>query len=463
MAHVNKCIADTYFLDALNLFLDTQWLYNTPVTDLLTEGILDSFPKEWLNALQILENGELNDFVVKKKMKPEWSKTLITFVEKCRYIDQLPTINTVLSIELPKNFQIGLNCKKQHEIMHLAHLIHLQCAPQNIKIIIDLGAGLGYICQLLYHLYGYKVLGLEKNQVNINNARKRQFKRYPDSLTHVKYNYCDLTCNSAKTIETILSNEFQEKSDVCLIGLHACGDLSIYASKIFCDMKAARIFIMIPCCYHKLSISKNTKINESIEKQYFNNFPLSNCLKTVINNTNFDIGSFLRQPFLRLACQETADRWNNMSIETHNKHSFYVLARAVLQLYATKNGFSLKKRTQKGTRKSQCFDFKTYVRDSLSRYILQSQKGEELKEQDVQVNLDMHEKNIIELWKIHCDKLKIVEIYTGLQLMLQASAESFILQDRLCWMKEQGLKAKIIPVMNKYLSPRANAIVSQKR
>ena len=69
MAYVNKCIADTYFLDALNLFLDTQWLYNTPVTDLLTEGILNSFPKEWLSALQILENGELNDFVVKKMTK----------------------------------------------------------------------------------------------------------------------------------------------------------------------------------------------------------------------------------------------------------------------------------------------------------------------------------------------------------------------------------------------------------
>ncbi|XP_048265902.1 probable methyltransferase-like protein 25, partial [Bombus terrestris] len=456
-------IANMYFLDALNLFLDTQWLYNTPVTDLLTEGVLDFFPKEWLHALQILKNEELNDFVVKKMTKPEWSKTLIAFVEKCKYIDQLPTMNTALSTTLPKDFQIGLNCKKQHEIMHLAYLVHMQCAPLNIKVIIDLGAGLGYICQLLYHLYGYKVLGLEKSQANIDNARKRQLKWFPDSLMHVKYNCCDLKCNSVETIETILCNEFQEKSNVCLIGLHACGDLSIYASKIFRDMTAARVFIMVPCCYHKLSISKKIKINVSTEKQYFNNFPLSNCLKTIINNTDFDIGSFLRQPFLRLACQEPADRWNNMSIETHNEHSFYVLARAVLQLYASKNGFSLKKRKQKGTRKSQCCDFKAYVRDSLTRYILQPQEKEALKEQDVQLNLDMHEKNIIELWGNHCDKLKIVEIYTGLQLMLQASAESFVLQDRLCWMEEQGLEAKIIPVMNKYLSPRAYAIVSQKK
>ncbi|OAD55291.1 hypothetical protein WN48_04933, partial [Eufriesea mexicana] len=227
-------------------------------------------------------------------------------------------------------------------------------------------------------------------------------------------------------------------------------------------MKAARIFIMVPCCYHKLSISKSIKINASIEKQYFNNFPLSNCLRTVINNNNFDVSSFLRQPFLRLACQEPTDRWYNMSTETHDQHSFYVLARAVLQLYATKNGFSLKKRTRKGIRKSQCLDFKTYAKNSLNRYILQPQNEEKLKKQDLQFNLNTHEKNIIELWKIHCDKLKLVEIYSGLQLMLQAPAESLILQDRLCWLEEQGLGAKIIPVMNKRLSPRAYAIVSKK-
>lgn len=192
-------------------------------------------------------------------------------------------------------------------------------------------------------MYGYKVLGLEKSQENVNNARSRQIKMYSDSLPYVKYNCCDLTYNSVEIIETILNNEFQEKSDVCLIGLHACGDLSIHASKIFRDMKIARIFILIPCCYHKLSVSKSIRINRiessniTYEKQYFNNFPLSNRFKTIINNTNFDIGTFLRQPFLRLACQEPVDRWYNMSIETHNKHSFYVLARAVLQLYATKS------------------------------------------------------------------------------------------------------------------------------
>lgn len=455
---VTENVKAIYFLDALKLFIETQWLYNTPVTDLLTGGLLDLLPKEWLHTLQILENEELNDFIVNKKVKPQWSESLRRFVEKCEHIDQLPIIDTILTTELPKNFQIGLSRKKQHEIMHLAHLVHEQCVSKNIKVIVDLGAGLGYICQLLHHLYGYKILGLDRNQETVNNVRNRQMKMFPDSLTHVKYSHCDLTCNSAETIETILLNEFQEQLDICLIGLHACGDLSIDALKIYRDMKRARVFIMVSCCYHKMSVSKSTQTDTLIKKQYFNNFPLSNCLKTVIRNTNFDIGFFLRQPFLRLACQEPSDRWCNMSIKRHNEHSFHVLARAVLQLYAAKNGFCLIKQTRKGTRKSQCLNFETYIKDSLNRYILQP-----LKEQDIQTNLNIHEKNMVELWKSHCNKLKAVEIYSGLQLILQAPAESFILQDRLCWMEEQGFDTTIVPVMNRHLSPRSYAIISQKR
>lgn len=74
----------------------------------------------------------------------------------------------------------------------------------------------------------------------------------------------------------------------------------------------------------------------------------------------------------------------------------------------------------------------------------------------------MIKNDIIELWKHHCQRSKEVEIYTGLQLILQAPAESIVLQDRLCWLQEQGLEATIFPVMNKILSPRSNAIIAQK-
>lgn len=58
-----------YFLEALCLFYETQWLHNIRVTEILTKGSLDALPKEWLEHLRLLKNDELNDLVTKKTIK----------------------------------------------------------------------------------------------------------------------------------------------------------------------------------------------------------------------------------------------------------------------------------------------------------------------------------------------------------------------------------------------------------
>lgn len=58
-----------YFFEALCFFYETQWLHNTPVTEILTQASLDTIPKEWMEHLQILENEELNNLVVEKAIK----------------------------------------------------------------------------------------------------------------------------------------------------------------------------------------------------------------------------------------------------------------------------------------------------------------------------------------------------------------------------------------------------------
>ncbi|KAI4473839.1 hypothetical protein M0802_015922 [Mischocyttarus mexicanus] len=346
------------------------------ITEILVKESLNDIPKEWLDVLQCLSNEELNNFVVNKTLVsmfvdntnlcslPVWPKTLQSFIEKCKYINRLSRINLPTTLKMPQQFIKGLNPKKQHEIIHLAQLIHKQCETLNIKVIVDFGSGLGYVSQLLYYLYGYKVLGLDGNEMNINIARKRQMKIYPTSINHVKY--------------------------------------AFYTS------------------------------------------------------------TFLRQPFLRLACQEPAERWINMSQGLHDTHAFHVLAKAVLELYVKQNKLQLKKQVRKATRRSQCSSIENYVKDTLLRYTLEP-TNETIPRKHGKVNgHEMIENEITELWKHHCQRLQQIEIYTGLQLILQAPAESIVLQDRLCWLREQGLKAIIVPVMNNILSPRFNAIVAQK-
>ncbi|XP_014215993.2 uncharacterized protein LOC106644828 [Copidosoma floridanum] len=451
-----------YFKEVILFFKEFQWLYNMPVTKILCRGSLDSLPADWLEALKDIDNKDLNDFVTEFKTQEKWPRSLLNFVESCRSFHKLPTSNISLSsISLPELFLKKLSLKKQHEIFYLARLVHEKCQQQEISFVVDLGCGLGYICQLLNHLYGYQVLGLESNVKNVEAAKVRQKNIFPDSLSAVKYVCCTISKDSSECIEFIVNREFGEIESMCLIGLHACSDLSVHMSNIYLEMEKAKLLVLISCCYHKLSL-KQVDL-ECSDKEYFNYFPLSKTLENTVKILNVDVGEFLRRPFMRLACQETSDRWLGLSKKAHNEHSFHVLARAVLELYAVENDLQIKKLVRKATRKSQCIDFETYLKDCMQRYTFEKQK-------DCDVHMthsvpwdDRTKNSLIILWKNNLEKQESIEVYTGLQLLLQHAAESLVLFDRLHYLREHNFEADIVPTMNGSLSPRCYAIISNKK
>ena len=53
-----------------------------------------------------------------------------------------PNIPITNLLKLPKEFVKHLSPKKQHEIFHLARVVHEQCEKLKISLIVDLGAGL---------------------------------------------------------------------------------------------------------------------------------------------------------------------------------------------------------------------------------------------------------------------------------------------------------------------------------
>lgn len=130
------------FLETLELLDESQWLYKDPVTEVLLKGHLDSFPSEWLDALQDLTNNELNDLVVNKFIKSSWPIELVHFVKKCDKLNKLNKFKPVEIPSLPNHFKQGLSLKKQHEIFYLAKLTHEKCLETGINTIVDLGAGL---------------------------------------------------------------------------------------------------------------------------------------------------------------------------------------------------------------------------------------------------------------------------------------------------------------------------------
>ena len=177
----------------------------------------------------------------------------------------------------------------------------------------------GYLDQLLHHRYKYSIIGLESEADRVKTATERQLTLGP--TPDVKYIICNISLDSKNVIESKLNDC---KSDIsCMVGLHTCGDLTVNSIRLFMQLEATRLMILVPCCYHKMAL---------VGENEFVNFPLSSLLCDLVTDKFYDCRKFLTRPFLRLASQETASRWQHMSEDKHKEHSENMMARAVLQL-----------------------------------------------------------------------------------------------------------------------------------
>lgn len=105
---------------------------------------------------------------------------------------------------------------------------------------------------------------------------------------------------------------------VILIGLHACGDLTVTALKLS-TMNPENVngLIIMPCCYHRM---------ELIDDKEFRNFPLSGALQSIVKELNGSkhdhYSSPFHRPFLRLACQQSAKHWSKQEHVIHGERMF---------------------------------------------------------------------------------------------------------------------------------------------
>lgn len=181
----------------------------------------------------------------------------------------------------------------------------------------------GYLDEQLFKTTGFNVLGLECSETNYVGAKKRQRKYHIESIERVKYMKHTIKPDSYRNIQDMMDDKFPTSNNFCIVGLHACADLTVDAIDIFLKMEHARAIVLMPCCYHRIKV-------ENDKNGRFKNFPLSRTLKDISEKT----GGFkyLTVPFLRLATQPP-----NVENEKLEDLVFNLLARAVLQVYATKS------------------------------------------------------------------------------------------------------------------------------
>ncbi|XP_069692598.1 methyltransferase-like protein 25B isoform X2 [Periplaneta americana] len=336
---------EVYFADASRFLEEYRWIYDFPVTELLVRGVLGQIPPDWAVAILSLNNQNLND-LPRGFVQEDWPPTLVEFSRRCQALKIPAEQVTELSCPLlPKKMCRGLTPKKQHEVACLAALVAGECNRQGVTHVLDVGAGMGYLGGLLHQQSQFHVLGLERDAALVEAARRR-------TSPAVQFAVCDILCSTSNSVEAAMQSAWGAPHQTCVTGLHACGDLSVDTLRLFVRIPHLHLLVLVPCCYHRMRLQSC-------------GFPLSKSLHRALNGSS---PAFLDGPFLRLASQETSARWQQWTEDEHKHHSLQVMARAVLQLYAYREGVVLRKMHRRAVRKTQRSSFENYIDDALQRF-----------------------------------------------------------------------------------------------
>ncbi|XP_067002978.2 uncharacterized protein [Anabrus simplex] len=119
-------------------------------------------------------------------------------------------------------------------------------------------------------------------------------------------------------------------------------------------------------------------------------------------------------------------------------------------------GVTLKKKRRRGVRKTRHHTFSSILEDILLRY--------DFITEDKNVVLNVRQ-DLTHLWSKYSGLCRLAEAVTGLQMMMQSVAESFVLVDKMIYLQENNdtlLSYDLIKVMDDNISARCHALVARK-
>ncbi|XP_065368944.1 uncharacterized protein LOC135961373 [Calliphora vicina] len=502
MSLPNGFINSYEYFQQVNEFLKkNSWIYREANTGFVKAGTLNQMPQEYKDYFTEINTEELNKFpYVHEPLTHLNVESLNNFRHKLAELIPLAAYNEPQDVEKPIKMENlkKMNVKKQHEIQRLATVVketlklnedEHQNEEQEKYVLIDFGSGLGYLSEMLYKLNrNLLILGLEADTYRVEAAEKRVKTYMPTAINSIQYRQQFITESSkdfiVKTVEEVFKLNYQHvapqiATNVVIIGLHACADLTITSLKLFLQLPEVQHLIIMPCCYHKLQVCDDTATTTAAALK-FRNFPLSESLKQVLLDNednvtdkanyaecNDDFTTYLNRPFLRLACQQTLKRWNKCSPTEHHVHGSEMFLRAVAESIKLKDEeleFIVVKRKEEkielnSLTAEQLQSFETFSR----LYSLKSKTTNEFVVWSAQ-----HRKKFCELIEKYPNGGKLAEGLTCLQTSMQKLCENLVLYDRLCYMEETALKmdlkikVRYEKIMDEELSPRCYVLIADK-
>ncbi|XP_020268846.1 methyltransferase-like protein 25 isoform X2 [Asparagus officinalis] len=324
--------------------------------ELVDEQWMECLRKESVDNLLGIPSGLVQDY---------WPTSLKEFVmtlrslalprEQKSFHEMLPNLRVA---SLGTVLSQGMNSKKKHEVEILAAVVNAIAHVADAQTIIDVGSGQGYLAQALAFDYQLSVIAIDASlhHSTVTAARAERIKKhYAAKLRKSGYGDIHLkvphvvTCHvlSSDTLTALSSSLYNknieeadslgcsmlegkgsssahgyEVSSLVLVGLHACGDLSVSMLRTFVDCEQVKALVGIGCCYNLLS--EDCFENDDIPC----GFPMSIAAKV----SRLSLGKNARD----LACQ-SAERWRKLTkdaaLQNFDLHAFRAAFQMLLERY----------------------------------------------------------------------------------------------------------------------------------
>ncbi|XP_017839062.1 protein RRNAD1-like [Drosophila busckii] len=457
---------DEYLSVAFDILRTYSWIYREPNVSCIKS--IDRMPDDFKRFFLSLPNESLNKFPFVHESFTDCPPTILRFRQEISHLTPRQTLfqsllpdrkhNKITRVET-QNRKMGP--KKLHEIEKFAD--HIYKHSPNTEMVIDLGSGLGYLSEALIKLNKkYLILGLEADGQRVKTARQRIKHLLPEeSYDLISYEKLFITSDAHSrdfierhTFELAKASGLRQSTafSTALIGLHACADLSIDAMLLFLEMPNARSLHLMPCCYHKISVS-----NAQADFPFYN-FPLSASFRNALSANAPQV--YLNRPFMRLACQQTISRWR-CEYALHVKHGTQMFLRGLAEYLCDTDELVMMKR------KKNIFTppASLGLDDVQQRFQLHSRHtGQQVPWRP------FHNKRLIEISKRYTleQGCCLAEALCCLQASIQQLCENLVLLDRLCYLndvatsKHLRIEAWYEKLLDEELSPRCRVLVAKK-
>lgn len=371
-------------------------------SQLTDQEALDHYPNlpvkyiDWIKEIRELntsERIELENDLAADLIKNESYRTFLARIKELISIEK----SEIPVFEFDKKLRTKISLKKQHEISVIDHYLK----TKRFSRIIDIGSGAGHLSTNL----------ISKNQKTAKciDASSEFQKIGIDKLKKIAPEI--LARMTFEKMEVNESSKININIDDMLIGLHACGDLSVHLIKSFCSNHNGQL-LNYGCCYHKLS-PKNYNLSNVAKKSQIK-----------LNTFSLTLSAKGHRP------QTPKDLTKKLRVKTF-RYALHMLNKSKLQRDFTSVGNGLKSDYEKR--------FLEYVEKFSPESLEQISKAEIEDFFESEAVRSMIE-NLLILGIIRSQLARLVELY--------------IVLDRALWLEENGAKVELKETFDQALSPR---------